>query len=230
MASIHCFCGEVQIEFTCQRARVAIESCCDQSFNKIRYMADMGEYEVPEQVPVLVYYFDNKLTVVRGAEKLDFYKLIEEAHIVNMFTSCCHTFLMSRHPLFGQTAVSVLASEGYRSRFTNIVHQKPILRFFGNQLPEEERKKLKHDIPDLCRDSKDAMVGDREGWETVYHEFFRKVSAPIAENLEGQTFEDILENNGEPVLVLGWQSSRFAKKTVALHEKVDRRITTREND
>jgi hypothetical protein len=230
MASIHCFCGEVQIKFTSQCPRVAIESCDDQAFNKIRFLANMGEYEIPEKFPVLAYYFDNRLVVAKGIEKLCFYKLIAEANIVNMYTSCCHTFLMSRHPLFGQTAISVLASEDYRSRFTDITHQKPILRFFGNQLSEEERKQLiHHDIPDLCRDAKDAMKGDRDGWEIVYNDFFQRVSAPIAEN-QGHSFDDILEQTGEPILVLGWQSSRFARKTVALHEKVDRRITTNLNE
>jgi hypothetical protein len=225
MASIHCMCGEVEIKFTSQCPRVAIEACDNQAFNKVRFLAEMGEYEIPEKFPVLVYYFENRMFVVKGVEKLCFYKLIAEANIVNMYASCCHTFLMSRHPLFGQTAVSVLASEDYRSCFTNIVHQKPILRFFGNQLPEEERQQLNHDIPDLSRDAKDAMKGDRDGWEGVLHEFLAKVSVPIVEGLEGKSFEQILEDSGESVLVLGWQSSRFAKKTVALHEKVDRRVT-----
>jgi hypothetical protein len=218
-------CGEVEIKFTSQCPRVAIETCDEQAFNKVRFVAEMGEYEIPEKFPILVYCFENRLVVVKGVEKLGFYKLIAEANIVNMYASCCHTFLMCRHPLFGQTAVSVLASEDYRSRFTNIIHQRPILRYFSNHLPEEERQQLNNDIPDLCRDAKDAMKGNIVGWEGVLHEFLTKVSAPIVEDLEGKSFEEILVDNGEPILVLGWQSSRYAKKTVALHEKVDRRVT-----
>lgn len=175
----------------------------------------MGDYEISDKFPVLVYYFDNKLVVERGIEKLSFYKLIVEANIVSMYASCCHTFLMSRNPVFAPSTIFI---HGDRSLLTNIVHQNPLIRFFGNQLSEEERKQLVHAIPDLCKDAKGTMKGDIDGWEEIYHEFLEKVSAPQAENQEGQSFEEIVQERSEPIFVLGWQSSRFARKTVALHE------------
>jgi hypothetical protein len=215
MASIHCKCGEVQIKFTSQCPRVAVECCDKQAFNNIKFLAKIGEYEIPDKFPVLVYYFDNSLVVVKGIEKLFFNKLIVEANIVNMYTSCCHTFLTSLNPMFAPSTILV---HGDRSHLTNIVHQKPTLRFFRDQLTEEERKQLIHDIPDLCREADGSLKGDRDGWEEVYNDFLGKVSAPLAGNQEGLSFEEILQQRSEPIFVFGWQSQRFARKTVAFHE------------
>lgn len=115
-------------------------------------------------------------------------------------------------------APSTILVHGDRSHLTNTVHQKPTLRFFGDQLREEERKQLIHDIPELCREANGSLKGDRDGWEAVYQDFIGKISAPIAGNQEGQSFEEILQQRSEPICVFGWQSHRFARKTVALHE------------
>jgi hypothetical protein len=217
MASIHCKCGEVQIKFTSQTPVVAVECCDKLAFNNIKFLAYMGKYEFPNKFPVLVYYFENKLVVVKGIEKLTFNKVIEESNMVNMCTTCCHTFLSSQNLTFAQSSVMV---HGDRSRLTNIFHQPPILRFFGNQLSTEEREQLVHIIPDMNRDAKNRMSGDRDGWEEIYSEFLRLVSAPISEDREGLSFEEIFERVGEPVLVFGWQSTRFSRKTVAHNECV----------
>lgn len=190
--------------------------CCDkQSYNNLKFLAQMGEYELLEKFPVLVYFFDNKLVVVKGIEKISYFKLVVESNLVNMYSSCCHTFLMSRNPTFAPSTVSV---HGDRSYLTNIVHQKPTLRFFPDQLSEEDQRQLVHRIPGVCRTAKDRFRSDCDGWEEVYHEFLEHVSAPIAENQEGQSIEEILQENSEPIFVLGWQSARFARKTVTKHE------------
>jgi hypothetical protein len=214
-ASIHCRCGAVQILFTSKSPRAAVECCDKQSYNNLKFLAQMGDYELPEKFPVLVYFFDNKLVVVKGIENLSFFKLIVESNLVNMYSSCCHTFLMSRNPAFAHSTVSV---HGDRSYLSNVVHQKPTLRFFPDQLSEDDRTQLVHRIPGVWKDTKDRFRGDCDGWEEVYREFLENVAAPIAENQEGLPIEEILQENSEPIFVLGWQSARFARKTVSKYE------------
>jgi len=182
-----------------------------------------GGCELPKSSPVVGKYFDNKLVVVKGRDKLKFYKLIEETNVINMYTTCCQTYLMRIHPGYMHTTVAVLFHESYPpTRFTNMADQDPYIRFFPSHFSEEQRKSLSHgDILEVWRDERDKMEGRGDGWEEKYRFFIEKITSPIPDGLEGESFQQIVEERGNGVLVMGWQSGRFAKKTVVVYGKND---------
>jgi len=184
-----------------------------------------GGCELPNSSPVVGKYFDNKLVVVKGRDKLKFYKLIAETNIINMYTTCCQTYLMRIHPGYMQTTVAVLSHESFPpTRFTNMIVQNPTLRLYPGHFSEEKLSRLDPDLVEVWRNEKDKMVGRGDGWEETYREFIEKITSPIPDGLEGESFQEIVQERGNEVLVMGWQSGRFARKTVALYEKVDQRF------
>ena len=112
-ATLTCNCGETILRFDTRTPRAVVECCCDDCHARLQYCAKLGgpalEHGIYERTrPVRLVYFDNRLSVLKGRDNLRFFKLTPNSGVVNMFSSCCHTFLLKENVRYQGTVVAAI--------------------------------------------------------------------------------------------------------------------------
>lgn len=155
LASIICRCSQVQVRLPTRAPMYSLECCCVDCYQKNEWSAKQGATK-----PLLLSYFANKLTIIKGRDCLAFNKLREGAASTNMVTTCCSTVLCVDHPFYQGKQILMFPefvplsdSDADASEF------KPVARVHVKDWPAEEYIKL----PPLPSLWKDPRTGERVG-------------------------------------------------------------------
>ena len=157
--------------------------------------------------PVRLVYFDNRLSVVHGRHNLRFFKLTPSSGVVNMSTSCCHTFLLKENVRYQGAVVAAieqdygnaddadLAREDHQPRpvhhrhnLQNVEHQEATIRTFPHDWLLEHASYL-HPLPSVWFDDAGNVVGQPNGsWEATFDDYMDKVTAKVPPMMAGVEF------------------------------------------
>jgi len=85
--------------------RLKLKCCCVDCLQRINWCEQQGGPKVPlehaeRKVPIPLIYMANRFQVLRGADKLSFYKLRDDAECSMCITTCCHTLMFADHPCY----------------------------------------------------------------------------------------------------------------------------------
>ena len=203
-----CRCGKVQMEFTDSRPRVSTECCCNHCFARVRYLEEVGGPPVPSK-PLLNSKWDNRISIVQGREYLFAYKMTPTTQVLNIATTCCHTFLLGRNPVYDANCVTttttltfpVWSSSSTGSPMERLPFEASS-RWFSNQWEPERLAKYPHLVGIWVREEDGSITGD-PGWETVFAQQLECMQREIAENAPGETFDAIVDGSiGRDTIVI----------------------------
>jgi len=204
MASVSCRCGSVTIRFPSKSPRVTTECCCDHCLARVRFLEGKGGPKIPtdhegDPRPLLASKWDNRFQVVRGRDKLFVYKMNPGTMVVNVASSCCHTFMLGRHP--GYDANCVTTSDDFPVYDVETELIAPTSRWFANQWDPERLARF-DPLPALwvVADDDMALTGV-EGWEAVYEAQTASMERDIPQGATGETFDDLVHSLGDNVLI-----------------------------
>lgn len=194
MASISCRCGDVVIHFTCDTPRVTTECCCNHCFARVRHLEELGGPKIlSNDKPLLNTKWDNKLIVEKGREKLFAYKMTPKTMVLNIASSCCHTFLLGRNSVYDANCVTT--GDDFPAFSDNTKTLRPSSRWFSNQWGSERLSKLDYVIGIWVNEKDGSLVGE-DGWEKVLAVHMTAMQSDIRPHATGETFEQIIESIG----------------------------------
>jgi hypothetical protein len=169
---------------------------------KLQWAESEGGPAVPKAViqherPLDIVYFGNSFAVETGAENLAFFKLRDGCRSTNMVASCCHTTMMVDNPGYQEQAVLA---------FVDILaglETEPIdfsLYGFCDDFPQDKRKKLRTDKPQLGSPSKGSADWGDASWAA---RVVGAVSLPDVTNLKLTNFQEVLREKNGNITYLG---------------------------
>lgn len=194
-----CRCGNVQIDFATTMPRVSTECCCNHCFARVKYLEQLGGSSVPTKVPLLNSKWDNRITVVKGRDILFAYKLTPMSEVLNIASTCCHTFLLGRHPGYDANCVTTCSDFPI---WTN--RDGPFIassRWFSNQWQPE----LLNKIPKLVGiwvNQEDGSIQGEPGWEEVFQIQVECMQREIRHDATGESFDDVLDAIGRDKIIV----------------------------
>ena len=211
-ATLTCNCGDTILRFDTRTPRAVVECCCDDCHARLQYCAKLGgpalEHGIYDRTrPVRLVYFDNRLSVVKGRDNLRFFKLTSSSGVVNMYTSCCHTFLLKENVRYQGTVVAAIEQDygnddnadlaledhqprpvQHRHNLQHVEYQDAMLRTFPNDWLLDHVSYLKP-LPSVWFDEAGNVVGQPKGsWEETFDEYMDKVTAKIPPMMAGVEF------------------------------------------
>ena len=195
MASISCRCGTVKIQFTSDTPRVTTECCCNHCFSRVGYLETLGGPKIPSSdKPLLASKWDNKVKITEsGRDKLYAYKMTPETGVINIASTCCHTFLLGRHS--GYDANCVPTSDDFSIFSRNSKRMASSSRWFSNQWDKDRLSKLDY-IPGIWVNEKDGSLSGDQGWEPIFEAHKAAMESDISQGAEGESFEEIIDSIG----------------------------------
>ena len=116
--------------------------------------------------------------------------------VVNIASTCCHTFLLGRHA--GYDAQCVTTSSDFPV-FDNAELKAPNSRWFANQWDSERLSKLNPLVAIWVQE--DGSLTGEDGWEVIYQDMKANMEREIPENAEGETFDELVESIGDMKIV-----------------------------
>ncbi|CAE7248682.1 unnamed protein product [Symbiodinium sp. KB8] len=150
-------------------------------------------------LPMHLVYFDNKLDVQKGRERIAFNRLRDDARSTNMIASCCKALLCVEHP--GYVGQSVLLFPD----FITILGAPPLLppacRIFIKDWPADAYAKLPPKPGIWWEDGK--MYGHSEEDKALAGKSVEGMLQAMPPSAIGETFQQLLEAVGGKVDVLG---------------------------
>jgi len=212
MATVSCKCGAVNIKFATALPRCTSECCCDDCYKRLTFLAKQGGPALEHghymrTKPIMAHFFDNRMEVISGLEKLRFFKLRPESGVVNMASSCCNTFLAKENVRYEGNVVAVFdldfgaptmvddehqpVPEHHRHNLKHFMHQEPMIRMFPTDWLDEHVQFL-HPLPSIWLNEIGEVTGSPRGWEEVFERFMDITTEPVPENLIGDKFGHIL--------------------------------------
>jgi hypothetical protein len=194
MASITCRCGTVKLQFPSNTPRVSTECCCNHCFARVKYLEDLGGPKVPSK-PLLASKWDNKVKIISGRDKLQVYKMTSETMVTNISSTCCHTFLLGRHPGYDANCVTTSSDFPVFKDAENIVAAS---RWYPNQWDKDRLSKYDDDdkLIGIWVQEEDGSIVGEDGWEDVFKAQIESMEREIPEGAEGQTFDQIIDSVG----------------------------------
>jgi hypothetical protein len=192
MATVTCKCGAVKFEFpTSSTPRVHSLCGCDDCQRRVQYLADKGGTPMDTDHPIEVANFEGQMKFVKGRELLEFFKGKEETNMINVGSTCCHSFLCARNTDFHGTSIATLP------QYATVKHADKPLEFlsFMKFWPNKQYKKNHEGLPEFWRkeDGGEGFDGT-EGFMEAVGAAMAANAAPISEKVEGAiTFEELVE-------------------------------------
>jgi hypothetical protein len=197
-ASITCQCGKIEIAFTSKSPRISTECCCNHCFARVKYLYALGGSNVPQK-PLLASKWDNKVQILKGREFLHYYKLTKETLVINIASSCCHTFLLGRHPCYDTNCVTTSSDFPIWKNA-----EMPFIassRWFSNQWRPEHLAQHPPLIGIWVNELDNSITGDK-GWEPVFKTHLDSMNRAIPTDAEGETFDQIIDSIGKEKLAV----------------------------
>jgi hypothetical protein len=194
MASLSCHCGKVKLRLTSKSPRVSTECCCNSCFRRVKCLQDLGGPPVEMDKPIVCIKWDNRVIVEQGSDHLMAYKLTPDTKMVNIASSCCHTFLLGRNAEYD--AHCFTTNQGPPVYNQHYVEIPPSSRWFSSQWSQERLDKLEPLIG-IWVDGDGNLTGE-DGWEPVFEKQMQAMNAAIPSDSKGETFEQVLESLGPP--------------------------------
>lgn len=193
MATVTCKCGEVKFQFpTSSTPRVHSLCCCDDCQRRIQYLADKGGTPLDVEHPVEVANFEGQIKFVKGRTLLHFFKLSEETNMINVGSTCCHSFLCARNTDFHGNAVATLP------QYAKVEHADKPLEFltFFKFWPNQDYKKPDGLIEFWKKDDgfDQGSFDGTEGFMEAIGTAMGSNAAPMSEKVDGAiTFDELVE-------------------------------------
>jgi hypothetical protein len=154
----------------------------------------LGGPKIPSNdQPLVNTKWDNKVVVVKGQDQLFAYKVSPETLVVNIASSCCHTFLLGRNNMYDANCVTTGDDFGVFSE--NATRLDPASRWFSNQWDSERLSKLKP-VTGIWVNEKDGSLVGEDGWEKVLEAHMTAMQSDILPGVEGDTFDQLIESVG----------------------------------
>lgn len=201
-ASIRCKCGTVSIELAGSKCLGSAACCCVDCYQRYDHYASLGGPPVPEAIakrekPNACYYFPNRLMNVKGKDKITFSRLRADGNTVHMVASCCHSILVTDHPMYGGNVVSLFpAYGGYEGEPEDSVFFYSSVRDW----PDEEYAKLPKDEAHLYFTATGPAGSEDPPFMPAFVKFQECLATASPELLEGvTTFQSLLEELGGEV-------------------------------
>lgn len=139
------------------------------------------------------------MMVVKGKDKLYLYKLTNDSLLINMASTCCHSFLMCHHPVYHGKGRDFCAVANLQA----VDDSKPLARWFTNLWKEQELKQCDCTVPHLWVTSDGQVTGNVENWADVFQAQCAAIQTPIPDDdIPGETFEDIMNHVGKDKIVI----------------------------
>ncbi len=198
IASFSCCCGKVQIKLTTRTPRVSTECCCNHCFARVQYLAGLGGPSVPEK-PLLNSKWDNRVSIVNGGDCLYAFKLTHETQVINIASTCCHTFLLGRHSGYDANCVTTCSDFPI---WNNVdLPFDASSRWFSNQW-EPERLARYSSLVGIWVDESDGSIHGDTGWEEVLEKHMECMHREIQQDSQGETFDKLLDSIGRDKIVV----------------------------
>jgi len=192
-ASISCRCGTVQLQFPSRQARVSTECCCNHCFQRVQYLEELGGPKVATNKPLLASKFDNRITILQGTpDNFMVYKLKADSLVLNIASTCCHTFLLGRHPGYDANCVTTSSDFPIFNESVDKTSLIPSSRWFANQWSPEQLAPHPR-IMGIWVNEEDGSLQGEEGWEDVFAVHKAAMEGDIPPNAKGQTFDELVE-------------------------------------
>lgn len=189
VASMSCRCGNVRIEFSSSDPRVSTECCCNHCLARVQYLERLGGPTIPDN-PLVNSKWDNCVKIVKGRDYLFAFKLTPETQVVNIASTCCHTFLLGRHAGYDGNCVTTSSDFPIWNNA-----DLPFLvssRWFSNQWDPERLAKYPKLVGIWVQS--DGSIQGETGWELVFEKQLECIQRDIKQGTEGESFDEIVES------------------------------------
>jgi hypothetical protein len=157
-------------------------------------LENLGGPKVPSK-PLLASKWDNKVKIISGRDKLHVYKMNSETLVINISSTCCHTFLLGRHPEYDANCVTTSSDFPV---FKDAENRVAASRWFPNQWDKERLSKYDDDkLIGIWVQEEDGLMVGEDGWEDVFKAQIESMTREIPEGAEGETFDQIVDSVGQ---------------------------------
>ena len=194
MATLSCRCGIVSIKLTDTKPKHSFECCCVDCYDKNVWSCEAGGVACPVGFgthgvgsPLHLVYYDNKLDVQKGKDRISFNRLRAGAASTNMVASCCKTLLCVDNPAYA--AKCVLIFPEFRPLEGAPPLESPAQRAHTKDWPAEAFAKL----PPKAEFWFEG--GEMKGDVPMVMEAIGKMHAEMREGA-GETFQQLMETAG----------------------------------
>lgn len=183
---VGCSCGNVELVFPKDEAPLRrIWCCCFDCRQKCLWAQSIGGPALPSacisrEKPMDLIYFQNKMVVTKGADKLDFFKLRDGANSTNMVSSCCKTTMLVDHPGYAGERVLLFPDIIRLRSDLTLAPPSDNLGGFQNDWPASDRSaalarlaslsklaSCKRDDPGLSGDVPDELRGKTTTFQAI---------------------------------------------------------------
>jgi hypothetical protein len=114
--SVSCNCGKVCIKLAIAKPHASVECCCcDCRRIRLWHLENSGSddaddyYLLAMKKPATLFYVDNDILEVQGEGQLRLMKLRSGAGSLRMFSKCCHSVLLTIHPLYFRNRLCIVS-------------------------------------------------------------------------------------------------------------------------
>jgi hypothetical protein len=128
------------------------------------------------------------------------YKLNSETLLTNIASTCCHTFLLGRHPVYDGNCVTTSSDFPIFENAEDIV-LVPSSRWHSNQWDKERLSKYEPLVGIWVQEEDGSLVGE-DGWEDVFKVHIEKMQREIPDCAEGETFDEIIDSIGRNKIII----------------------------
>jgi hypothetical protein len=121
------------------------------------------------------------------------YKLNHATLLINIASTCCHTYLVGRHSAYHGNAVMTMADAPV---FTGLDDSRnKSLRWFVRDWDPDKLSVLPK-MTTMWIQEDGTPMGDCDGWEAIFQGDVASLQAPILEGTEGESFDELVESLG----------------------------------
>eukprot|EP00746_Dinoflagellata_sp_MGD_P138066 gnl/MRDRNA2_/MRDRNA2_71795_c0_seq1.p1 gnl/MRDRNA2_/MRDRNA2_71795_c0~~gnl/MRDRNA2_/MRDRNA2_71795_c0_seq1.p1 ORF type:complete len:260 (+),score=37.97 gnl/MRDRNA2_/MRDRNA2_71795_c0_seq1:123-902(+) len=141
-AVLQCKCKAVEIWLLGGRVPTSrIECCCFDCWAAVRYAEKKGGPTVPSKAVDSIF-FQNDLKLVKGTEKVSFFKMLKGYPMVRLYTKCCWSVLLGDHPVYQGNVVCAYGTTDYNGAVAQADLYPPRARIFTKDLTHQELEAL----------------------------------------------------------------------------------------
>ena len=207
LVTTSCTCGAVKFKFnTCKPCFVGECGCVD-CIGKLGNLESKGGPALPDDIKsrdtcLMCHYYPDKFTVESGKDKLEFFKVREDANPYAV-ASCCKTIMLIDNPSYhqGEGNPGSTDGSGFVMLFDTVtptgVSAPTDIRWWIKDLPEDKLAAMS-ELPGfyLAESGNFETMSYTNNGEAAFAKFCAEAAKPALE-VEGQTYAELLTECGE---------------------------------
>lgn len=116
-----------------------------------------------------------------------------DTQVLNIATTCCHTFLLGRHSVYDSNCVTTSSDFPTWRNTANVLPFLASSRWFSNQWETERLAQYPPLVGIWVREGDGSITGE-QGWEEVFAKHMEGLQREIAEDAPGETFDAIVDS------------------------------------